>query len=155
MATSMPPTETDTFRPSRKFLRDREIPRSRQDSPSRLSMLIQLGSTFYLTNQGKIAAVQRAYQNNVQALPARIRFSFRPEALAAEGKDENEVGDVLTFFRERLRPFPEAGAAVLIAYHVTKSTETRGRWARGSGAKLARYDAFARSLSLNGQTPRT
>jgi hypothetical protein len=70
------------------------------------------------------------------------------EALAAEGKDENNVSDVLIFFRERLRPFADQGAAVLIADHVTKSPENRGRWARGSGAKLGRYDGVSYSVEL-------
>lgn len=70
------------------------------------------------------------------------------EALAAEGKDENNVSDVLVFLRERLRPFSEQGAAVLIADHVTKSTENRGRWSRGSGAKLGRYDGVSYSVEL-------
>jgi len=70
------------------------------------------------------------------------------EALAAEGKDENNVSDVLIFFRERLRPFADQGAAVLVADHVTKSSETRGRWARGSGAKLGRYDGVSYSVEL-------
>jgi hypothetical protein len=80
--------------------------------------------------------------------PALVVLDGLAEALAAEGKDENDVADVLTFFRERLRPFAEAGAAVLIADHVTKSTETRGRWARGSGAKLGRYDGVSYSAEL-------
>jgi hypothetical protein len=70
------------------------------------------------------------------------------EALAAEGKDENNVSDVLVFLRERLRPFAEEGAAVLIADHVTKSTENRGRWSHGSGAKLGRYDDISCSAEL-------
>lgn len=70
------------------------------------------------------------------------------EALAAECKDENNPIDVLTFFRERMRPFTKNGVAVLIADHVTKSTETRGRWARGSSAKLGRYDGASYSAEL-------
>jgi hypothetical protein len=80
--------------------------------------------------------------------PVLVILDGLAEALAAEGKDENEVGDVLLFFRERLRPFAEAGASVLIADHVTKSTESRGRWARGSGAKLGRYDGVSYSAEL-------
>jgi hypothetical protein len=71
------------------------------------------------------------------------------EALAAEGKNEDKVGDVLSFFRYRLRPFAElGGAAVLVSDHVSKSTEDRGRWARGSGAKLGRYDGVSYSAEL-------
>jgi hypothetical protein len=70
------------------------------------------------------------------------------EALAAEGLNEDVAGDVLKFLRERLRPFAEAGAAVVVADHVTKSSEGRGRWARGSGAKLGRYDGLVLAVEL-------
>lgn len=70
------------------------------------------------------------------------------EALAAEGKDENNPADNLTFFRERIRPFTKAGAGVVIADHVTKSTEGRGRWARGSGAKLGHYNGASYEIAL-------
>ena len=70
------------------------------------------------------------------------------EALAAEGLNEDAASDVLKFFRERLRPFAELGAAVVVADHVTKSTEGRGRWARGSGAKLGRYDGLVLAVEL-------
>jgi hypothetical protein len=62
------------------------------------------------------------------------------ESMAAVGADENSASEVLGYFREYLRPFAEAGAAVVIADHVSKSSDGRGRWARGSGAKLGRYD---------------
>lgn len=70
------------------------------------------------------------------------------EALAAEGLNEDVPGDVLPFFRNRLRPFAETGAAVLVSDHVAKNAETRGRWARGSGAKLGRYDGAVYALNL-------
>ena len=70
------------------------------------------------------------------------------EALAAELLDENSVSDVLSFFRQRLRPFADLGAAVLIADHVSKAAEGRGRWARGSGAKLGRYDGVSYEAEL-------
>jgi hypothetical protein len=75
--------------------------------------------------------------------PALVVLDGLAESLAAEGRDENAVGDILTFFRHRLRPFAELGAAVVIADHVVKSGEGRGRWARGSGAKLGRYDGVS------------
>lgn len=72
--------------------------------------------------------------------PTLVVLDGVAEALAAEGLDENSSGDVLQFFRDRVRPFADAGAAVLLSDHVTKGTEARGRWARGSSAKLGRYD---------------
>jgi hypothetical protein len=80
--------------------------------------------------------------------PRLVVFDGLAEALASERRDENNVTDVLTFFRQRLRPFAELGAAVLITDHVTKTTEGRGRYARGSGAKLGRYDGVSYSAEL-------
>ena len=70
------------------------------------------------------------------------------EALAREGADENIPADVLAFFHNRMRPFTNAGGAVVIADHVAKSSETRGRWARGSGAKMGRYDGACYEIVL-------
>lgn len=75
--------------------------------------------------------------------PELVILDGLAESLAAEGRDENAVADILSFFRGRLRPFAELGAAVVIADHVVKSGEGRGRWARGSGAKLGRYDGVS------------
>ncbi len=62
------------------------------------------------------------------------------EALAAEGLNEDKPADVLSFFKGKIRPFKKAGCAVLISDHVTKDGESRGRWMRGSGAKMGNYD---------------
>jgi hypothetical protein len=70
------------------------------------------------------------------------------EALAAEGLNEDVAADVLGFFRNRLRPFAEAGAAVLVSDHVSKNAENRGRWQRGSGAKMGRYDGVSYALAI-------
>lgn len=72
--------------------------------------------------------------------PVFVAVDGLAELLAAGGYKEDLAGDVLAFFRTSLRPFADGGAAVVIADHVTKSTEGRGRYARGSGAKLGRYD---------------
>jgi hypothetical protein len=68
--------------------------------------------------------------------------------MAAEGHDENEPRDVLQFFRERLRPLCRAGAAVVVTDHVVKSAEGRGRWSRGSGAKIGDYDGVSYEARL-------
>jgi len=75
--------------------------------------------------------------------PALVVHDGVAEGLAAEGYDENSSRDVLAWFRERIRPFADAGAGVLISDHVTKNSETRGRYSRGSGAKLGRYDGVS------------
>ncbi len=81
--------------------------------------------------------------------PALVVLDGLAESMAAEGLVEDKAPDVLKFFRERLRPFAEqSGAAVLVSDHVAKSSEERGRWARGSGAKLGRYDGVSYNLAL-------
>ncbi len=81
--------------------------------------------------------------------PTLIVLDGLAESMAAEGLVEDKAGDVLEFFRTRLRPFAEgAGAAVLVSDHVAKSSDDRGRWSRGSGAKLGRYDGVVYSLEV-------
>ena len=93
-----------------------------------------------------IAAAQRWAAAN---RPTLVVLDGLAESMASEGLVEDKAGDVLQFFRERLRPFAEkAGAAVLVSDHVSKSSEERGRWARGSGAKLGRYDGVSYNIGL-------
>ena len=81
--------------------------------------------------------------------PTLVVLDGLAESMAAEGLIEDKAGDVLQFFRMRMRPFAEvAGAAVLISDHVAKSSDDRGRWARGSGAKLGRYDGVSYNINL-------
>jgi hypothetical protein len=68
------------------------------------------------------------------------------ESMAGAGRDERQEKDVLAHFKEVLRPFQREGVAVVLADHVTKSVEGRGRWGRGSGAKLGRYDGASYSV---------
>ena len=70
------------------------------------------------------------------------------EALAADGHNEDKPADVLTFFNTQIRPFKEAGFAVLVSDHVKKDTESRGRWMRGSGAKMGNYDGAVYEAKL-------
>ena len=80
--------------------------------------------------------------------PELVILDGLAEALAREGLDENTPADVLTFFQDRIRPFADAGCAAVVADHVAKSTETRGRWARGSGAKMGRYNGACYEIVL-------
>jgi hypothetical protein len=80
--------------------------------------------------------------------PALVILDGLAEALAAEGLSEDAPDDFLKFCRERLTPIANLGAAVLIADHVVKNTETRGRWSRGTGAKMGRYDGVSYSVAL-------
>ena len=78
--------------------------------------------------------------------PALVVLDGLAELMAAQGLSEDKAAEVLTFFRINLRPFAEAGCAVAIADHVTKSSESRGQFARGSGAKAGRYDGVSYDL---------
>jgi hypothetical protein len=67
-------------------------------------------------------------------------FDSLADFLALVGLNENDAGDVTRWVKEVAQPLKDAGVAVLSLDHLTKSTEGRGRYARGSGAKLAKVD---------------
>jgi hypothetical protein len=76
------------------------------------------------------------------------------ESLVAAGMNEDSNTEVLQFLRDSIRPFADLGAAVLLCDHVTKSQESRGRFARGAGSKLGRYDGAVYQVELvNAYTP--
>ena len=64
------------------------------------------------------------------------------EIMAAAGMSEDGSADCIMFLRQYVRPFADSGIAVLLSDHVVKSTENRGGFSRGSGAKLGRYDGI-------------
>jgi hypothetical protein len=70
------------------------------------------------------------------------------EALSSCQMNEDSNPEVLDFLRSYIRPFAEAGCAVLILDHVAKSQESRGRFARGAGSKLGRYDGAVYQIEL-------
>lgn len=69
--------------------------------------------------------------------PALVILDGTTEAYALLGLDVNSNTDAATFLNRIARPFATAGAAVYVVDHVTKNTETRGRFAAGAGHKLA------------------
>jgi AAA domain len=72
--------------------------------------------------------------------PALVVFDSMAAVLAAGGRDENSAQDVTEFTSRVLLPLARHhGAAVLYLDHVTKDGNG-GRYARGSGAKLASVD---------------
>lgn len=68
--------------------------------------------------------------------------------LALEGADPNSSQDVERTYRRVLRPLRDCGAAVLVLDHVTKSRESRGRWATGSERKLSAIDGAGYVLDV-------
>ena len=84
----------------------------------------------------------------VEAKPSLVILDGLAEAMAGYGADEDNAQQTLQFLKSYLRPFCETGAAVVIADHVTKNSDNRGRFARGSGAKLGRYDGAVYAVEL-------
>jgi len=75
-----------------------------------------------------------------------VVFDSLPDFLAAAGLSEDSAGDVTGFVARVLLRFMAAGLAVLILDHLRKPEagtrqRVRSRYARGSGAKLAKADA--------------
>lgn len=97
---------------------------------------------FYLHNPPPEEIIQ-AQEWSREHKPRIVVLDGLAESMSALDLNEDKATDVLKFFRRMLRPFAEAGSAVIIADHVTKSTEGRGQFARGSGAKAGRYDGVS------------
>jgi len=107
----------------------------------------------YLWNPTQ-ADIVRAQNWAKKNSPSLVVIDGLAELMASEGYNEDKALEVLQFFKARLRPFAECGAAVVIADHVTKSAENRGQFARGSGAKAGRYDGVSYEvLGGTGYTP--
>lgn len=65
------------------------------------------------------------------------------EALAREGIDEDKAGPVVGWIERLPRWISRTGAAVVMLDHLVKTKDDQGRYARGSGAKLAAIDGAA------------
>jgi hypothetical protein len=62
------------------------------------------------------------------------------EALTRDGRSEDKASEVVGWIEKVPRWVARTGAAVVMLDHVVKDREQQGRWARGSGAKLAAVD---------------
>ncbi|HEY5024438.1 MAG TPA: AAA family ATPase [Acidimicrobiales bacterium] len=72
--------------------------------------------------------------------PSLVIVDSLAAVLAEHEKSENEALDVVWLLRTLCRPLAIAGAGVLVIDHVTKDKTSRGKWGRGSGAKLGEFD---------------
>lgn len=70
------------------------------------------------------------------------------KAMALDGVDEDRAGEVLGWMQRIVWPLCEAGATVVVLDHVPKDKDGRGRWARGSGAKLGEVDGAAYNVKV-------
>jgi hypothetical protein len=96
----------------------------------------------YLSPAGSLQPTALAWLSKLvadHAVPL-VLIDSCAEALAAEGLSEDAAIDVTSWVGTVPRPLARAGAAVLVIDHVVKAEGGRGRWARGSGAKLAVTD---------------
>lgn len=80
--------------------------------------------------------------------PSLVTVDGLAEVITACAYKEDAANDILEFFSKYIRPFTRSGAAVMLSDHVTKSTEGRGTWSRGSGAKMGRYDGVSYMVTL-------
>jgi hypothetical protein len=104
---------------------------------------------------GPVELIEVDHLRRVADGAAVVVIDSVPEAIAQGGLDENAASDVTRWIDGLPRPLARDGAAVLLVDHVVKAAAGRGRWARGSGAKLAAVDvAFelrsVRSFSRQG-----
>jgi hypothetical protein len=70
------------------------------------------------------------------------------EALARDGLRENEAADYMSWVDRVVRPIARTGAAVVLIDHVVKNKDDQGRWARGTGAKLASVDGASYQIKV-------
>lgn len=70
-------------------------------------------------------------------------------SLVAQGLSEDQAPDFMAWSEMLPRAITATGAAVLLLDHVVKDREQQGRWARGSGAKLAEVDGVAYTLRVD------
>ena len=69
------------------------------------------------------------------------------DSIAFEGLDANSGADISTWLSAIPRRLQKTGATVVVIDHVAKAAEGRGRWAIGSGHKLAGLDGVSFTLT--------
>lgn len=104
----------------------------------------------HISPGGKLGAAERAdLWTRLDALnPDLVVIDGVANALTAEGLSEDVAPDFVKWVGMLPRPIARSGAAVLMLDHVAKDPEQRGRWARGTGAKLGEIDGAAYQLKV-------
>ena len=82
--------------------------------------------------------------------PDMVLIDSISEAFSRWQLDEDKADDVNTFRDTLVKPLTRSGITVISLDHVAKSVEQRGRYARGSGAKLSGLDGAAYSVTTSG-----
>lgn len=104
----------------------------------------------YVNISGPFGAAERRSQDLLLARlnPDLVVIDGVAESLARCGYSEDKADDIVRWFELLPRPLARTGAAVLMLDHVAKDPEQRGRWARGSGAKLGAVDGASYQLRV-------
>lgn len=84
------------------------------------------------------------------ASPDLVVVDSVSEAFSRWQLDEDKADDVNHFRDALVKPLTRNGITVVTLDHVAKSAEQRGRYARGSGAKLSGLDGAAYSVTTSG-----
>jgi hypothetical protein len=111
----------------------------------------ELGERFHYIDPEELlsASARRRLSNLLDRVgPTLVVIDGVAEALVLEGLDENSAADVTAFLQALPRLCAGSGAAVAMIDHPVKSVESQGRYARGSGAKLAGVDVAFKMSSV-------
>lgn len=137
-----------------------------EDTPAGiLRRLLTLGATEeqlrtrfdYRQIPGRIGAAERIelFARVDELNPDLVVIDGVAESLSREGLSEDSSAEFLQWTNLLPRPLARTGAAVLMLDHVIKDTENRGRWARGTGAKLGAIDGASYQLKIRTPFSRT
>ncbi len=120
--------------------------------------LLQLGASSadiaargsYIQPIGKFGAAERAnLAREMDRLnPDLVIIDGVAESLSRDGLSEDKADDFVKWVEKLPRWIARTGAAVVMLDHVSKDPEGRGRWARGTGAKLGAMDGTSYQVKV-------
>jgi hypothetical protein len=104
----------------------------------------------YVRQDGPFGTAEKSELGKVLAAlnPDLVVLDGVAEALSRDGLSEDRATEVVEWIEKLPRWISRTGAAVVLLDHVAKDRETRGRWARGSSAKLAAIDGAAYEVNV-------
>lgn len=104
-----------------------------------------VGTSFHYLRPPTLDAAGRDELGRVAAdiAPDLVIVDGVAKGIARQGGNEDVAADFLAWVDTVIAPLTLCGAAVLMLDHVTKAKEGRGRWARGTGAKLGEIEGAA------------